>query len=99
MKSYHDIVGDGGSGVLEQVTAQRARISERLSRVHHLVAVGSGKGGVGKSTLTFQLASALDQAKKPAEARPYWEKALKLAEAAKDAKTAEAARARLAQRP
>lgn len=58
MKSYHDIVGDGGSGVLEQVTAQRARITERLSRVRHLVAVGSGKGGVGKSTLTFQLACA-----------------------------------------
>lgn len=58
MKSYHDIVGDGGSGVLEQVTAQRARIAGQLSRVRRLVAVGSGKGGVGKSTLTFQLASA-----------------------------------------
>jgi ATP-binding protein involved in chromosome partitioning len=59
MKSYHDILGDGGSRVIEQVTAQRARIAEGLSRVAHLAAVGSGKGGVGKSTLTLGLAGAL----------------------------------------
>ena len=45
---------------------------------------------------TFQLAAALDQAGKKAEARPIWEKMLKLAEAANDKETLKSARDRLA---
>ena len=59
MKGYHDIEGDGGSRVLEQVAELRTRITNGLAQVRHLVAVGSGKGGVGKSTLTLHLAGAL----------------------------------------
>jgi ATP-binding protein involved in chromosome partitioning len=59
VKTYHDIAGDGGSRVLEQVAAQRTRIADGLAGVRHIVAIGSGKGGVGKSTLTMQMAGAL----------------------------------------
>ncbi len=59
MKSYHDIAGDGGSRVLEQVQDLHQRIAARLAGVKHRLAIGSGKGGVGKSTLTFQIALAL----------------------------------------
>jgi len=59
MKNYYDITGDGGSNILEQVGAMQAAIGEKLAGVKHRLAIGSGKGGVGKSTLTRQLATAL----------------------------------------
>ena len=59
MKGYHDIAGDGGSDVLGQVQAQQQSMAGSLAAVRNLVAIGSGKGGVGKSTVTMQLACAL----------------------------------------
>ncbi len=45
--------------VLGQVVAQRAAVARRLASVRHVVAIASGKGGVGKSLLTANLAAAL----------------------------------------
>jgi ATP-binding protein involved in chromosome partitioning len=58
MKRYRDIAGDGGSDVAGQVGAQLARLQRRLAPIRFIVAVVSGKGGVGKSTLTGGLACA-----------------------------------------
>ncbi len=59
MKTYHDITGDGGSNVLEQVAEQQALTERALSGVRWMLAIGSGKGGVGKSTMTLHLAALL----------------------------------------
>ena len=59
MKTYKDIVGDGGSDIISQVTEQHRRVAARLSTVKHTIAIMSGKGGVGKSSMTVNLASSL----------------------------------------
>ena len=59
MKTYKDIVGDGGSGIVAQVVEQGNRLKARLASVQDVVAVVSGKGGVGKSVMTVNLAAAL----------------------------------------
>ncbi len=58
MKKYRDIVGDGGSHIVEQVEEQQRRLKARLAVVRRVVAIVSGKGGVGKSSLTANLAAA-----------------------------------------
>ncbi len=65
MKRYKDLAGDGGSDIVGQVHLQQARLRERLAAVSAIVAVVSGKGGVGKSSLTANLANcfALDGAR------------------------------------
>ena len=45
--------------VVSQVSEQRERVRASLSRIKHKVAVMSGKGGVGKSVVTANLALAL----------------------------------------
>jgi ATP-binding protein involved in chromosome partitioning len=58
-KRYRDIAGDGGSDVLVQVEEMSARLRARMARVRRKLAVTSGKGGVGKSVLTANLAAIL----------------------------------------
>ena len=58
MKKYRDITGDGGSNIVGQVEAQQRRLGARLAEVKAIVAVVSGKGGVGKSSITANLAAA-----------------------------------------
>lgn len=57
-KSYKDIAGDGGSDIIGQVVTQQARLRARMAAIRWKVAVVSGKGGVGKSVLTANLAAA-----------------------------------------
>src|SRR5262245_12726515 len=59
IRTYHDLTETDRSNLLGQVLAQRARIAERLKPVGRVIAVMSGKGGVGKSFVTAQLARAL----------------------------------------
>jgi ATP-binding protein involved in chromosome partitioning len=58
IRTYNEI-GPGGATVPEQVVAQRERLVRRLAAIKHVVAIASGKGGVGKSALTANLAAIL----------------------------------------
>jgi ATP-binding protein involved in chromosome partitioning len=63
VRTYHELgEGDGGSALESQVEAQHDRVAARLAAVRHVVAVMSGKGGVGKSFVTVGLARALARA-------------------------------------
>jgi len=59
MRTYHQLTEPDRSGLLQQIGAQRGRVAERLAGVRRVVAVMSGKGGVGKSYVTAHLARAL----------------------------------------
>jgi ATP-binding protein involved in chromosome partitioning len=62
MRTYHQLTDPDRSGLVDQIAAQRKRVAERLAAVRRIVAVMSGKGGVGKSYVTAHLARGLARA-------------------------------------
>src|SRR5213592_4569422 len=59
MRTYNQLTDPDRSGLADQIGAQRKRVAERLAGVRRIVAVMSGKGGVGKSYVTAHLARGL----------------------------------------
>lgn len=59
IRTYGDVEGEDGSELAGQMGEQRARVRRRLETVDRLVAVMSGKGGVGKSFVAAALAASL----------------------------------------
>jgi ATP-binding protein involved in chromosome partitioning len=59
MKTYEDLAGDGGSNIIGQVVSIREKLTARLAKIKHKVALMSGKGGVGKSSITANIAACL----------------------------------------
>ena len=58
-RTYHQVEGEDASRLGEQVAAQRERVQARLRGIGRVVAIMSGKGGVGKSYVTAALARGL----------------------------------------
>lgn len=61
MRTYHEVAGEDASQLAAQVAAQRSRVQERLRGIGSVIAIMSGKGGVGKSYVTSMLARGLAQ--------------------------------------
>ncbi|MGH7443405.1 MAG: P-loop NTPase, partial [Longimicrobiales bacterium] len=59
IRTYAEVAEPAGANLAEQVHAQHARLHARLAGVRSIVAVASGKGGVGKSFVAAQLAATL----------------------------------------
>jgi ATP-binding protein involved in chromosome partitioning len=55
-RTYHEVTGDDRSALGAQVAAQRRRVRDRLASVRRVVAIASGKGGVGKSHVAASIA-------------------------------------------
>ncbi|MGE5127703.1 MAG: P-loop NTPase [Betaproteobacteria bacterium] len=62
VRTYHEVPDEERASLPAQVAAQRERLGARLAPVRHVVAVMSGKGGVGKSLVSAGLAAALARA-------------------------------------
>ena len=59
LRTYAEVNEPDRSNLLGQVVSQRERVTTRLAGVRHVVAVVSGKGGVGKSLVSAGLAATL----------------------------------------
>jgi ATP-binding protein involved in chromosome partitioning len=59
IRTYHELTEGDRSGLGEQIAAQRQRVALRMASVRRVLAVLSGKGGVGKSFVTAGIARAL----------------------------------------
>ncbi|MGH7466875.1 MAG: P-loop NTPase [Longimicrobiales bacterium] len=59
IRSYHQVADPAAEDIVAQVTAKADRLRQRLVTIRKIVVVGSGKGGVGKSAVTANLASVL----------------------------------------
>ncbi|MDT8370041.1 MAG: P-loop NTPase, partial [Longimicrobiales bacterium] len=59
VRSYAEVAARDRSDLPGQIGEQHRRLAERLGRVRAVVAVVSGKGGVGKSAVTANLAVSL----------------------------------------
>ncbi len=59
MKKYSEVPGDGGSGIVDQVTEKIADLNRRMEKIGRKIAVVSGKGGVGKSVVTANIAATM----------------------------------------
>jgi ATP-binding protein involved in chromosome partitioning len=61
IRSYHQVADPSAEDIVAQVTAQASRLRDRLAAIRRVVVIGSGKGGVGKSALTANLAVSLSR--------------------------------------
>lgn len=61
IRTYHEVADPGAEDLVGQIVAQRDRLVKRLAEVRRIVVVASGKGGVGKSAVTANLAAAVGQ--------------------------------------
>ncbi|QPJ65749.1 MAG: Mrp/NBP35 family ATP-binding protein [Candidatus Nitrohelix vancouverensis] len=59
MKTYEDLAGDGGSNIVEQVQSLGVKLRSRLDKIKYKICLMSGKGGVGKSSVTANIAACL----------------------------------------
>ena len=59
VRGYADLTGEVESKIVEQIGEQHARLVSRLAEVGAIIFIASGKGGVGKSAVTANLAVAL----------------------------------------